>query len=145
MKRNGSINQPLMSELSGLGHGDLFMICDAGFPIPKGVTRVDVALAFNIPTLKQCLKAVLDEVVVEKVYIASEMEGLNKRGADYLSRLFSAQKSLRVPQEKIVEMAGSVKFILRSGELAPYSNIIMAAASGVDQYKKDFIINIPVE
>ena len=50
------------------------------------MTRADVALVFNIPTLKQCLKAVLDEVVVEKVYIALEMEGINKQGTDIKTR-----------------------------------------------------------
>ena len=142
MKRDGVINQLLISELSGLGHGDSFMICDAGFPVPRNVTKVDLALAFNIPTFKQCLKSVLDEVVVEKVYFAAEMEGLNKESADYLQKLFSAQQPTTVPQIKLVEMAENVKFILRSGETAPYSNIILTAASGVDKYKSDYVIDI---
>ncbi len=143
MKRDGVINQSLISELSGLGHGDSFMICDAGFPIPKNVTKIDLALAFNIPTFKQCIKSVLDEVVVEKVYFAAEMEGLNKEGADYLLKLFTTQKPIIVPQAKLAEMAENVKFILRSGETLPYSNIILTAASGVEKYKSDFVIDIP--
>ena len=41
MKKRGVINQQLSNALAGLGHGDYFLLCDAGFPIPKDVERVD--------------------------------------------------------------------------------------------------------
>jgi len=142
MKKGGVINQTLSCELAGLGHGDSFLICDAGFPIPREVTRVDLALAFNIPSLKQCLEAVLSEIVVQKVTIASEMGTYNQGGKDYLKGLFKNQEFVCVPQEELVKLAKNVKFIVRTGELAPYSNVILEAASGVEKYKKDFVIDI---
>lgn len=79
MKKRGVINQQLSNALAGLGHGDYFLLCDAGFPIPKDVERVDMALTFGIPSMNQCLKAILDEIVVQKITIAEEMKGLNDR------------------------------------------------------------------
>lgn len=50
MKKRGVINQQLSNALAGLGHGDYFLLCDAGFPIPKEAERVDLALTFGIRT-----------------------------------------------------------------------------------------------
>lgn len=142
MKRQGVINQPLSNALAGLGHGDYFLLCDAGFPIPEHVERIDLALTFNIPSMKQCLKAILDEIVVQKVVIAEEMIGLNPEGDAYVCGIFKNQELVKVPQTQLVELAQNAKFIVRSGELGCYSNIIMEAASGVDQFKKDLIIDL---
>ena len=142
MKRGGVINQRLSAQIAGSGHTDYFMICDAGFPIPEGMERVDLALAFEIPTLKQCLKAVLDEIVVEKVCIAEEMEKYNRDGYGYIKNVFVNQPVECMPQNLLVRMAKKCRFILRSGELAPYSNVILQAASGVEEYKKALIIDL---
>lgn len=142
MKRGGVINKKLSEQIAGLGHTDYFMICDAGFPIPEGVERVDLALAFQIPTLKQCLKTVLDEVVVEKVCIAEEMEIYNQDGYGFVKNVFVNQPVESMPQNLLARMAKKCRFILRSGELAPYSNVIMQAGSGVEEYKKAFIIDM---
>lgn len=142
MKKGGVINQMLSSELAGLGHGDSFLICDAGFPIPRDAVRIDLALSFNIPSLKQCLEAVLREIVVQKVTIAEEMGPNNKDGEEYLRGLFKNQEFVCVPQAELVKLSKNVKFIVRTGELAPYSNVMLEAASGVEKYKKDFIIDL---
>ena len=141
MKKGGIIHAELSKELAALGHGDSFMICDAGFPIPTGVTRIDMALAFHVPSLRQCLEAVLSEVVVQKVVIAQEMAGLNPDGDAYLAGLFKRQAFERMPQVQLCQMSKGAKFILRSGELAPFSNVLLEAASGVYDFKKDLIID----
>lgn len=140
MKKGGVINQPLSAGLAGLGHGDYFLICDAGFPIPKDVERIDLALAFNIPSLRQCLCAVIEEIVVQKVTIACEMDDVNKKGADYLRGLFRNQEFSVVPQAELTRLAKGAKFIVRTGELAPYSNLLLGAASGVEEYKQDLML-----
>ena len=124
MKRQGVINQPLSNALAGLGHGDTFLLCDAGFPIPRDADRVDVSLSLGVPTMKQCLKAILSEVNVQKVVIASEMEEWNKEGREFLVGLFQKQELSEVPQEELVKLSKNAKFIVRSGELGCYSNVL---------------------
>ena len=143
MKRQGVINQPLACALAGLGHGDRFILCDAGFPIPKNADRVDLALSLGIPTMKQCLAAILSEVNIQKVTIAVEMQEWNPEGRNYLKSVFKNQQFEEIMQEELAERAGDVKFIVRSGELGCYSNIILEAASAVELFKKDLIIDLP--
>ena len=83
-----TIARVIAAALAGLGHGDYFLLCDAGFPIPEHVERIDLALSFNVPTMKQCLKAILDEIVVQKVTIAEEVAGLNAEGDAYICSIF---------------------------------------------------------
>ena len=142
MKRRGVINQPLSQALAGLGHGDCFLLCDAGFPIPKDVERIDLALSFNVPSMQQCLKAILDEIVVQKVIYAAEMPELNADGAAFVRQTFQNQEVVQVPQSELVELAQKAKFIVCSGELGCYSNILMEAASGVEQFKRSLVIDL---
>ncbi len=145
MKRKGVINQPLCNALAGLGHGDTFLLCDAGFPVPKNMERIDLALSFGVPDIKQCLKAILDEIVVQKVVIAEEMMEWNKEGHDFIKNVFQKQELNEIAQEELVKLAGNAKFILRSGELGCYSNVLLEAASGVERFKKDFVVDLPGE
>lgn len=142
MKRQGVINQPLSAALAGLGHGDTFLLCDAGFPIPKDALRIDLAVTFQVPTIRQCLKAILDEIVVQKAVIAEEMKGLNDEGYSFMKETFRRQDFQEVPQEKLVRLAEKAKFIVRSGEMGCYSSVLLEAASGVEQFKKEFIIDL---
>lgn len=143
MKRQGVINQPLSEALAGLGHGDSFLLCDAGFPIPNNIKRIDLALCFGIPSMKQCLKAILDEIIVQKVVIAKEMKALNEEGFNFIGSTFQNQELEEVTQETLVRLSKEVKFIVRCGELGCYSNILLEAASGVPNFKGKFVINLP--
>ena len=53
MKKRGILNAQLSYLLAALGHKDLFMIGDAGMPIPEGVEVVDLVLTAVVPTFKQ--------------------------------------------------------------------------------------------
>ncbi len=142
MKRSGIINQPLSEAIAGLGHGDRFMLCDAGFPIPTNIQRIDLALCFGLPTMQQCIKAILDDTIVQGIEIASEMKKDNCEGYSFIKSTFTNQEFIEVPQTQLVEDAKSVKFIIRSGELGCYSNVIFESASGVLKFSNKYIIDL---
>ena len=54
----------------------------------------------------------------------------------------SNQEFIEVPQTQLVEDAKSVKFIIRSGELGCYSNVIFESASGVLKFSNKYIIDL---
>lgn len=49
MKKRGILNAELMRCIASLGHKDLFMIGDAGMPIPEGVKVIDLAVCSGVP------------------------------------------------------------------------------------------------
>ena len=60
--------------------------------------------------------------------------------ADYLEELFQCHKRNIVPQFQLQAAASAAKFIIRTGELKPYSNILLYSASGVHEYNHEFVI-----
>ncbi len=129
MKRNGILHPELAKAIACLGQGDLIMITDAGFPIPEGVKRIDVAVAPNIPRFLDVLSVILTEVVVEEVYVAHETLEKNPDIHEGIMRLlYRYQLNARmkeVSHEQLKEIAKKAKFIVRTGEFTPYSNIAL--------------------
>ena len=65
MKRNGILNLGLNQALAAMGHGDLLIVCDAGFPIPATVNRVDLAIVADVPDIETVLTAINADFIAE--------------------------------------------------------------------------------
>ena len=74
MKRGKLLNAPLSALVAQMGHTDEITVCDAGLPIAAGPERIDLALMAGTPSLVTVLTALLTDLVVEKVIMASEIK-----------------------------------------------------------------------
>ena len=140
MKKKGILNRQLAGLVAGLGHTDCVMICDAGFPIPKGIEYVDLAMCEGIPSFVDCLNLLLSEAVFDEITIAQEMLEHNPETFGYILGMFKAHQRNVIPQTEFLPMAENAKFIIRTGEFKPYSNIYLYSASGVEKFNRDFVI-----
>ena len=131
MKRNGILNLELNQALAAMGHGDLMIICDAGFPIPSHVTRIDLAIVPDVPDLETVLTAISADFIAEKFGYANEMAKNNPRLKEKVDRIFADAELVTFPHAEILtELAAKAKFIVRTGAFDPWGNIILY--SGVD-------------
>lgn len=127
MKKRGILNGELMKEIALLAHKDLFMISDAGMPIPNGVKVIDIALCKDVPTFKQVFDEIIKETVIEHYCFAEEMIEQNEEIYKYIKN-----KELKVENEKMVhedlkKYSRNCKFAIRTGECSPYANIILTS------------------
>ena len=127
MKKRGILNAQLSYLLAALGHKDLFMIGDAGMPIPEGVEVVDLVLTAGVPTFKQVLDAVLDEVQVEGYYLAHEIKEFNPELEEYIKAGLPEAEVEYMPHEDLKKFSGKCRFGIRTGEFSPYPNVILRA------------------
>ena len=127
MKKRGILNAQLSYLLAALGHKDLFMIGDAGMPIPEGVEVVDLVLTAGVPTFKQVLDAVLDEVQVEGYYLAHEIKEFNPELEEYIKAGLPEAEVEYMPHEDLEKFSGKCRFAIRTGEFSPYPNVILRA------------------
>lgn len=127
MKKSGILNAQLIANIAALGHKDIFMVGDAGMPIPKGIPVVDLALCGGVPTFEQTMNAILDETVVEAYVIAQEIEEKNPKLLAYIQEKLRGAEEIRIPHDELKKMSANVKFAVRTGEFTPYPNIIMTA------------------
>ena len=127
MKKRGILNAQLSYLLAALGHKDLFMIGDAGMPIPEGVEVVDLVLTAGVPTFKQVLDAVLDEVQVEGYYLAHEIKEFNPELEENIKPGLPEAEVEYMPHEDLKKFSGKCRFAIRTGEFSPYPNVILRA------------------
>ncbi|MCF7934762.1 MAG: D-ribose pyranase [Synergistales bacterium] len=123
MKRDGVLHPALSYQIASLGHGDGFAIVDAGMPVPLGVYRVDLGYAHGRPPFFDVLDVLLSSTVVEKAFWAEEAPF----GTDEMIRgkLAASCAVSVVPHEELKGMLGSLRFVVRTGECTPYSNIVL--------------------
>ena len=131
MKRNGILNLGLNQALAAMGHGDFLIVCDAGFPIPATVNRVDLAIVADVPDIETVLTAINADFIAEKFGYANEMAQNNPRLKEKVDRIFAGVELVTFPHlEILTELAAKAKFIVRTGAFDPWGNIVLY--SGVD-------------
>jgi D-ribose pyranase len=105
MKRDGILNEHINLIISRLGHTDLLAISDCGLPIPDGVLRVDISLVKGIPSFKEVVKAISEELVIERAFIAQEMRQRNTGCYDSLLGLLPGIEIVELPHEELKKNA----------------------------------------
>jgi simple sugar transport system permease protein/D-ribose pyranase len=131
MKRGTILNAELNHAIGAMGHGDLMIVCDAGFPIPHSAWRVDLALKADVPDLATVLGCIAEDFVAEKASYADTLPQHNPVLLDTVRRLFPEADHTMIPHETILgEMASRAKVIVRTGAFDPWGNICLF--SGVD-------------
>ena len=125
MKKTKMINSELSYTISKMGHTDSLTIGDCGLPISDEVKRIDLALTHNVPTFIQTLDVVLEELCVEEVVIAEEIEDKNISVYEEILRRFKDIKITKVSHEEFKKLTKDSKAVVRTGECSPYANIIL--------------------
>lgn len=130
MKKNKIINSKLIYEISKVGHTQYIVIADAGLPIPKGVNVIDLAIVGGLPSFIDVLDAVVDELIFEKIILASEIQTKNKDLETKIVSLIEDVDIEYISHEKFKILTLNANVIVRTGEKSPYANIILVG--GVD-------------
>ncbi|MEE6133483.1 D-ribose pyranase [Bacillus sp. 1780r2a1] len=127
MKRHGILNSHISKVLTDLGHTDIIVIADAGLPIPDGVPRIDLSLKLGVPSFKDVVDTVRDDMVIEKVILAHEIKENNKETMNYMNEAFHDTEKQFVSHEILKALTKEAKVVIRTGEVTPYANCILQA------------------
>ncbi|MDO5039425.1 D-ribose pyranase [Clostridium sp.] len=125
MRKTKLLNSQISSVISEMGHTDSLAIGDCGLPIPKDVKRIDLAIIKNLPTFIDTLKAVLLELEIEEVVLATETEKISNDLYKEIKKEIGDVKVTFVSHEKLKENLKECKAVIRTGEQTPYANIIL--------------------
>lgn len=136
MKRSSSsiLNKDLSEVIASMGHTEYLIVCDAGFPIPNDVRRVDLALTENVPDLTTVLSLIEKEFIAEKIYVAEDVLTNNKPLYHSIKQIYENVEIDTFPHEKMLtEVSRQAKAIVRTGSFEPWGNIVLQ--SGTDAAK----------
>ena len=129
MKRHRLLNSELSYEIGRIGHTAAITLCDAGLPIPAGVKRIDLAIESGYPSFLRTLDAMLSEMMVEEIVVATEIHAHNQTIYEQVIQQFINQsmspKVTEVAHEEFKKMTRDSEAIVRTGECTPYANVIL--------------------
>ena len=124
MKEHGILNSEISKRLSDLGHTDLIAVGDCGLPIDSD-KKIDLALKLGEPKFINVLELLLEDFGCEHYILASEIKEKNPDQEAAIKKLLTGVTSEYISHEDFKKKLDEVKFVIRTGENTPYSNIIL--------------------
>ncbi|MBR2570765.1 MAG: D-ribose pyranase [Clostridia bacterium] len=129
MLKSGILNPQLLRVLGESGHMDLLMLSDAAMPLPLEKERVDLAILNDLPRQLTILKAIADQLKLEKIYIAEEIQRVSPnyfaKVKSYLERESIPLEMIPHEQLKAKSRAPELRACIRTGERTSYSTMIL--------------------
>ena len=125
MKKDRLLNRDIVYEVAALGHTEYICIADCGLPIPKGVRVIDISVQAGTPRFLEVLDAVREELVVESIVLASEIDEKNPELSRQMNDRFVECPIKKVSHEDFKELTKNAKCIIRTGEVKPYANVLL--------------------
>lgn len=135
MKKSALLNSELSYLVATLGHTDEITICDAGLPIPDGVSRIDLALTHGVPSFIETVRVMLSESQIEGAIVATEFAEVSPELYQALVAELQCEEEktgkvlslTHVSHEEFKQRTESSKAVVRTGEYTPYANVIFQA------------------
>lgn len=148
MKRDDTaiLNAELAGAIAAMGHTDVLMIVDAGFPIPDDANRIDLALTRGIPTIEQVLTAVDDELIAERVLYADDVPEMNPPLDRLIRDVYGEESGTEVdtiPHEDVLAYGSEAKAIVRTGDFNPWGNIVIECGTDPKAWFADDEVSMP--
>lgn len=125
MKKSGILNSEVASVVAGMGHMDWLSIGDAGMPVPMGTKKIDLCVDKELPTFMQILENVLKEMKIQKIYLADEIKDQNPEQLENIKLALPDVEIEFMPHTDLKKNLAKTHAFIRTGEMTPYSNIIL--------------------
>ena len=134
MNETGILNADIAGALACMGHMDECMVVDAGFPIPDGPKRIDLAISENQPTVMAIIEELKKHFSVEKIVLAQETKDFSPSRFDEVVEQFSDAELEVIPHTELKKRSKSSKFIIRTGDFTACSNVLLVSGGGPRWY-----------
>lgn len=125
MKKTKVINSDISRVIAQMGHFDKLSIGDAGMPVPAGTEKIDLAVDNGIPSFTQVLLNVLEELKVQRIYLAEEIKTENPKMLESIQEIMPNVPVTFIPHSEMKQDLNNCRAFIRTGEMTPYSNIIL--------------------
>jgi D-ribose pyranase len=129
MLKSGILNPQINSLLSRVRHTNTLVIADRGFPFWPTIETVDISLIDGIPSVLEVLKAVRQNFVIGKAWMADEF--LTNNSKQVIDQFVSAFEGVDLQHEPHVEFKRRVPNalgLIRTGDTIQYANLIIESA-----------------
>jgi len=131
--KGGALLHPdLAAAFAGLGHTDLVMVTDAGFPIPDRAHRIDLGVLPGLVDVRDVLRVVLGSIFVEEVCFAPELRSHHRRLYRQVQEIFTGSGAVfaaAAHEQLCADHVHRAKVVIRSGSFEPWANFALTAST----------------
>ncbi|EOH91850.1 D-ribose pyranase [Enterococcus pallens] len=125
MKKTKVINSDISRVIAQMGHFDKLSIGDAGMPVPSMTEKIDLAVDNGIPSFMEVLNNVLEELEVQRIYLAEEIKSENPAILEAIQKRLPDTPVTFIPHNEMKQELNNVHAFIRTGEMSPYANILL--------------------
>jgi len=146
MRRGGILNTRLVRAIAEMGHDDILLVTDAGFPMPYEERVIDLALVPGIPDLFTVLRAIRRELWVEQFAMIEEARQNNPNAWNGVAEIFPDAKALTRPNAWFHgDGYRDAKYIVRTGAWMPWGNVALFSGIPVQEWFANTGAPVPPE
>lgn len=125
MKKSKVINSDISRVIAQMGHFDQLSIGDAGMPVPMTTEKIDLAVDNGIPSFMDVLNNVLEELEVQRIYLAEEIKTENPDMLKKIQERLPETPVTFIPHSEMKVALHDSRAFIRTGEITPYANILL--------------------
>lgn len=127
--KNLILNSKINEVISSLGHFQKLVICDSGLPIPFEAYLIDISLTRNIPSFLSVFNAIINELDIEKIILASEIKTENAKLDNEINVIKNREQLIieYISHEKLKLLSNDAYCFIKTGETSVYANCIIEA------------------
>lgn len=125
MKKTKVINSDISRVIAQMGHFDKLSIGDAGMPVPATTEKIDLAVDNGIPSFMQVLNNVLEELEVQRIFLAEEIKTENPAMLQQIKERLPETPITFIPHTEMKQELNNCHAFIRTGEMTPYANILL--------------------
>ncbi|AHF75002.1 Ribose ABC transport system high affinity permease RbsD [Candidatus Sodalis pierantonius str. SOPE] len=132
MRPDRILHPELAGALATLGHTDIVLVTDAGFPIPPQAKRIDLGFWLGTIDVLSILRVLRQEIFVEEVRFASEVRDCHPQLYQTLQELYTGSGAeFRTASHETLcrDIAYEAKVIIHSGSFNPWANVALVAST----------------
>lgn len=122
------LNPDLAALVRRVGHTDMLLLADQGFPMPRGPETLDLSLTAGVPTILQVMEAIRDEFAFDRIIAAEEMFRASPARDAELRRVAPHVAHERPEHIQFKHLAAKCRAAVRTGDSVAYANIILVGA-----------------
>lgn len=132
MRPDRILHPELAAALATLGHTDIVLVTDAGFPIPAQAHRIDLGFWPGTIDAIEILNVLRKEIFVEAVHFAPEVKKHHPQLYRDVQGIYTGSGAEFFPtshEQLCDEIAYKAKVIIRSGSFNPWANFALVAST----------------
>lgn len=132
MRPDRILHPELAATLATLGHTDIVLVTDAGFPIPPHAKRIDLGFWPGTVDVLEILRVLRQEVFAEEVHFASEVRDCHPQLYRDVQTIYtgSGAEFHEASHETLChDIAHRAKVVIRSGSFNPWANFALIAST----------------